>query len=85
MLTDGRGRVLIAHAFLVRGLQLDTVEPVLNHLSNISKKYGGDEADKRALELMAFIEDENNSEQDILNFVKAEENKLLAVGNIQRR
>ena len=63
---EGRGRILIAHSFCKRNLQKNTVEKILHHLRCISMKYGGSEADKRARDLMPIIEDERNTEADII-------------------
>ena len=63
---EGRGRILITRSIDKKGLQLSTVERILNHLHSISRKYGGDAADKRAEELIGIIEDPANTEADIL-------------------
>ena len=62
---EGRGRILISRSFRKKDLQKSTVEKILNHLSSISKKYGGETADKRAEELIVIIE-KANTEADIL-------------------
>ena len=62
---EGRGRILISRSFRKKDLQKTTVEKILNHLSSISKKYGGEAADKRAEELIVIIE-KANTEADIL-------------------
>ena len=64
---EGRGRILICRTMNERISQKSTVERILNHLSSISKKYGGEAADKRAEELIKIIEDEKNTEADILS------------------
>ena len=63
---EGRGRILIARSFRKKDLQKSTVERILNHLSSITKRYGGEASDKRAEELIRIIEDERNTEADIL-------------------
>jgi hypothetical protein len=63
---EGRGRILISRSFRKKDLQKSTVEKILNHLSSISKKYGGEAADKRAEELIVIIE-KANTEADILS------------------
>lgn len=72
-MTEGRGRILIARSFRKKDLQKNTVEKILNHLSNISAKHGGEEADKRAEELIAIIENPKNTEADILSLLETME------------
>ena len=67
---EGRGRILIARSFRKKDLRKITVEMILNHLSSISKKYGGAAADKRAEELIRIIEDERNTEADIISMLE---------------
>ena len=63
---EGRGRILISRSFRKKDLLKSTVEKILSHLSSISKKYGGEAADKRAEELIVIIE-KANTEADILS------------------
>ena len=63
---EGRGRILIARSFRKKDLQKITVEKILNYLSAISKTRGGETADKKAEELIGIIEDERNTEADII-------------------
>ena len=69
-MNEGRGRILICRTMNERISQKSTVERILNHLSRISKKYGGEAADKRAEELIKIIEDEKNTEADILSYLE---------------
>ena len=72
---EGRGRILIARSFSKRGLQKNTVERILNLLSNISKKSGREMADKQAEKMIKIIEDERNSEAEIIAYIeKMEQN-----------
>ena len=67
---EGRGRILIARSFRKKDLQKITVEKILNYLSSISKKQGGEAADKKAEELIGIIEDERNTEADIISMLE---------------
>ena len=62
---EGRGRILICRTMNEKVSQKSTVEKVLEHLSSISKKQGGEAADKRAEELIKII-DSATSEEEIL-------------------
>ena len=63
---EGRGRILICRTLNEKVSRRSTVERVLNLLSNTSKTKGAEAADKQAEELIKIIEDERNTEADIL-------------------
>lgn len=75
---DGRGRILISRSFRNKELQKNTVEKILNYLSNFSKIYGGDATDKEAEKLMPIIDDPKNTEADILFILEKMEKSLKA-------
>ena len=77
---EGRGRILIARSFRKKDLQKNTVEKILNHISNISKTKGPEAADKRAEELIKIIENEQNTEADILSALEKMEKSLQGEG-----
>ena len=60
---EGRSQILILRTLSKRDLQRSTHEKVLNHLVNI-KDF--EKAEKQAEELIKIIEDERNTEADIL-------------------
>ena len=61
---EGRSQILILRSLSNRDLQRSTHEKVLNHLMSI-KDF--EKAEKRAEELIKIIEDEQNTEADILS------------------
>ena len=63
----GRYQILILRSLNKRNLQNSTHEKVLNHLLSI-KDYG--ESEKRAEELIGIIEDEKNTEADIISILE---------------
>lgn len=77
---EGRGRILICRTMSERISQKSTVEKILNHISNISKTKGPEAADKRAEELIKIIENEQNTEADILSALEKMEKSLQGEG-----
>ena len=64
---EGRAVILIWRSLKKRGLQESTEEKILQHLLHTEK---GEETEKRAEELIKIIEDERNTEADILTKLK---------------
>ena len=73
---EGRGRILIVRSLYNRDLQKSSVEKVLNYLNDVNEKHGGEEADKKAEELMRIIDDSKNSEMVILKILDGMINSL---------
>ena len=70
---EGRSQILILRTLSKRDLQRSTHEKVLNHLVNI-KNF--EKAERRAEELIEIIEDEKNTEADILSALEKMEKSV---------
>ncbi|MBR2019604.1 MAG: hypothetical protein IKA05_04325 [Clostridia bacterium] len=69
---EGRSQILIVRSLYNRELQRSTHEKVLNHLVSIGNF---EKAEQRAEELIKIIEDERNSEAEIIAYIeKMEQN-----------
>ena len=61
---EGRAVILISRSIKKKGLQESTEEKILQHLLHTER---GEATEKRAEELIKIIEDERNTEADILS------------------
>ena len=68
---DGRAIILILRSIKMRGLQESTDEKIANLLLNTEK---GEERERLAENLIKIIEDERNTEADILSMLEKMEN-----------
>ena len=70
---EGRAIILILRSIKQRGLQESTDEAIGRLLLNTPK---GEAREELATKLIQIIEDENNTEQDILNYIDTMEKQL---------
>ena len=74
---EGRAVILISRSIKKKGLQESTEEKILQHLLHTER---GEATEKRAEELIKIIEDEQNSEADILQALEKMEKSLQGEG-----
>lgn len=69
---EGRAVILILRSIKKRGLHESTDERIFQHLLNIARNepMEGQATEKRAEELIRIIEDERNTEADIITILE---------------
>ncbi len=84
---EGRAIILILRSIKKRGLQESTDERIFQHLLNIARNEapGGQATEKRAEELIRIIEDERNTEADILTKLKELEKPQATESDILKK